>query len=89
MTSIPDSQIIQNQTTIYNDQSLAAHYSTQTKISIPKRVVAKGPTAVPEHHIFTDAEANAKLSAINKDIFEQSQKVPKPKNKKKKFFGLL
>ena len=86
MNEIQDIKTVQTQNT--NQSGLGAHYSTKTKVELPTDTVANGPETIPEVHLFNDFDANARLSAINKDIFESTQKVAKPE-KKKKFLGLF
>ena len=79
----------QQDVAVYNQsQNLNAHYTKNTKIELPKNAVAQGPQSMPEVHLFNDFDANERLSAINQDIFESTQKVTKPK-KKKKILGLF
>ena len=73
---------------IQQTQNLEAHYSTSTKVEKPKRVVVEGPDNIPQYHTYTDKEANAKLTAINNDVYESYQQTPKKKSKKK-FFGMF
>lgn len=73
---------------ISQPQNLEAHYTTSAKIEKPKHVVADGPDSIPKYHVYTDREANMKLSAIEKDIYESVEKAPK-KSKKKKFLGIF
>ena len=82
MNEIPQQPQIQPQ-----PQNLNAHYTTQAKVAKPERVVVDGPDNIPKYHIYTDREANEKLTALNNDVYISVQKAPKPK--KKKFFGLF
>ena len=84
MTDIPEIQQIPNN----NNSGLNSHYTKNVKVVLPTDTVVSGPESIPEVHLFNDFEANARLSAINKDIFESTQKVAKPE-KKKKFLGLF
>ncbi len=84
MAEIQDVKNISN-----NDMNLNSHYSKNTKIELPKNTVASAPQSIPETHLFNDFDANDRLSAINQDIFESTQKVAKPHKKKKKFLGLF
>lgn len=69
-------------------QNLNAHYTTAPKVEKPKHVVVDGPENIPTRHIYSDKEANAKLEALNNDVFVAVQKEPKPA-KKKKFLGIF
>ena len=82
MNEIPQQPQIQTQM-----QNLNAHYTTQAKVTKPERVVVSGPDNVPQYHIYSDKEANEKLTALNNDVYISVQKAPKPK--KKKFFELF
>ena len=84
MPEIQDVNTIPN-----NDMNLNSHYSKNTKIQVPKNTVVTAPQTIPETHLFNDFDANDRLSAINQDIFESTQKVAKPHKKKKKFLGLF
>ena len=72
---------------ISQTQNIEAHYSTSDKVEKPKRVVVEGPKNIPTRHIYTDKEANEKLEAINKDVYESVQSTPK--KAKKGFFGIF
>lgn len=65
-------------------QDIEAHYSTVSKVDKPKRVVVEGPNNIPVRHVYTDKEANARLAAINNDVYVSVQNTPK-KNKNKRF----
>ena len=84
MSEIQDIKTVPN-----NDMNLNSHYSKNTKIELPKNTVASAPQNIPEVHLFNDFDANDRLSAINQDIFESTQRVAKPHKKKKKFLGLF
>jgi len=73
---------------ISESQNLNAHYTTNAKIVRPSNVVASGPENIPKVHLYNDADANNRLKAINKDIFVDSQKIPR-QTKNKKFLGLF
>jgi len=73
---------------ITTTQNLNAHYTTSPKVVKPKHIVVNGPENVPQYHLYSDKEANAKLEAINYDIYEAVQRTPKKKNKKK-FLGIF
>ena len=84
MSEIQDVKPIQ-----HNDSNLNSHYSKNTKIKVPKNTVASAPETIPKVHLFNDFDANERLSAIDKDIFESTQRVAKPHKKKKKFLDLF
>ncbi len=73
---------------IQQTQNLEAYYTSSPKIEKPKHVVAEGPNSIPQYHIYTDREANQKLTALENDIYESYKKVQK-KDKKKKFLGIF
>ena len=73
---------------INQTQNLNSHYSTSSKVAKPQRVVVSGPENIPKYHLYTDKEANEKLYAIEGDIYESIQKMPKKKNKNK-FLGIF
>ena len=66
-------------TEVSNTQ-LEQHYSTNTKINNLPKTVAEGPATLPQHHIFSDRDANIKLSEINSDIYEGSKKYKENNN---------
>ena len=68
-------------------QNLKGHYTTETKINLPKHVVATPPENVPKYNVYKDSDANTRLYAINKDIYESEKKVPS--KKRKKFLGIF
>ena len=72
---------------ISETQNLNAHYTNSPKVAKPQRVVVNGPDNIPVYHIYTDAEANARLEEINNDVYEAVKRTPK-KNKKK-FLGIF
>ena len=72
---------------ISQPQNLNAHYTNETKIKRPERVVVTGPETIPTRHIYSDREANQKLEALNNDVYIAVQREPKPA--KKKFLGLF
>lgn len=72
---------------INQTENLNAHYSTSTKIVKPKHIVVEGPNNVPQHHIYTDREANIKLEELNNDVYEAVKRTPKKSDKK--FLGIF
>ena len=68
-------------------QNLNGHYTTESKVNLPKHVVVTPPENVPKYLIYKDSEANARLHAINRDIYESEKKVPQ--KKRKKFLGIF
>ena len=62
--------------------NLNAHYSTQTKVERPKYTVATPAQNLPSYHIYTDEEANRRLSALNDEINTASNRV-RPRRSKK------
>ena len=65
-----------------NLNNLNAHYSSQTKIEIPKHVVASGPNSLPGQHVYNDIDAKRRMRAINDDIYKTS-KIQKNKESRK------
>ena len=74
-----------------NLNNLNAHYSSQTKIEIPQRVVVSGPSALPGQHVYNDIDANKRMKAINDDIYQSSRSVRSSEDKKfvKVFCGIV
>ena len=68
-------------------QNLNAHYTTQSKVEKPERVVVNGPENIPKYHIYSDKEANEKLTALNNDVYISVKNTPK--KSKKKFLGIF
>ena len=54
--------------------NLNAHYSTSSKVQKPIRTVAAMPANMPHTHLFNDIDANKKMAAINKHIYNGTQK---------------
>ena len=65
-----------------NLNNLNSHYSSQTKVEIPQRVVVSGPTALSGQHVYNDIDAKKRMRAINDDIY-QSAKVQKTQENRK------
>jgi len=72
---------------VSNTQNLNAHYTNSPKVAKPKRVVVSGPNNVPTYHLYSDAEANARLETLNNDVYEAVKRTPK--KDKKKFLGIF
>ena len=68
-------------------QNLNAHYTTQAKVAKPEKVVVEGPENVPKYHLYTDREANEKLTALNNDVYISVKN--EPRQSKKKFLGIF
>ena len=66
-----------------SSQNLNAYYTTNSHISKPQHVVVQGPENIPHNYVYTDKEANEKLSVINQDIYVSTQKASVNKRKKK------
>lgn len=81
------SEIIQPQ--INPQININAHYTNEPKVKRTQRQVASAPGILPTHHIYSDREANERLSALNQDVYDSVKSVPVKNNKKKNFFGLL
>lgn len=81
-----NSDTMNNMNEIKN-QNLDAHYSSNPKVPPKERVVAQGPEDIPKYYLFNDIKANIRLGEIDKDIYEDSKKIPAKKKKKK--FGLF
>ena len=73
---------------ISQTQNLNAHYTASPKVAKPQHIVVNAPNNIPQYHIYTDREANERLSAVESDVYEAVQRTPKKKNKKK-FFGIF
>lgn len=72
---------------ISQTQNLNAHYTTVSKVKIPQHVVVEGPNNIPKRYVYTDKEANQKLTVLNNDVYESVSRVPK--KEKKKFLGIF
>lgn len=70
-------------------ENINSYYTTETKIKKPERIVVQGPTTLPKQELYTDKKADAKLKAIEQDIFSATNDVKKQNNNKKKFLGLF
>lgn len=69
---------------------IEAHYSNETKIKPPKIVAAEPPATIPRKALFSNAEADKRMQAINTDIYEGAKKE-KAKNEfdKKLYFKIF
>ena len=56
-------------------QNLNAHYTSNSKVQKPKRMVTKGPANVPENYTFNDDIANLKIKIINEDKLKLVKKI--------------
>ena len=74
-----------------NLNNLNAHYSSQTKIELPKNVVVTGPESLPGQHVYNDIDAKKRMRAINDDIYQSSKTAKNKENKKflKVFCGIV
>ena len=63
---------------VNNIQNLNSHYSTNTKVEKPERVVVTGPNSLPTVHLFNDKDAKKRLKAINQDIYVDYKKEKGP-----------
>ena len=73
---------------INNTQNLNAHYSNNSKVVRPKKVVVEAPNSIPENHLFNDISANKKMENICNDIYVETKKeVNRPENNFIKYFA--
>jgi len=72
-------------------QNLNAHYTSNSKVQKPKRMVTKGPANVPENYTFNDDIANLKIKIMNEDIYKKTkaEKSKADKNIFKIFIGII
>ena len=73
---------------ITENANLEPHYANNSKVTSKDKVVVKGPEEIPRYQLFNDAKANIRLSEIDRDIYEDSKKIPKKKDKNK-FLGIF
>lgn len=74
-----------------NLNNLNSHYTSQTKVEIPKHVVVNGPDVIPGQHVYSDIDARKRMRAINNDIYQsvKSEKAKDSKNFLKVFCGIV
>lgn len=53
---------------------IEAHYTTETKVKRPKINAAEAPAVLPQHHLFSDKDAQQRMNSINSDIYEGTKK---------------
>lgn len=57
--------------------NLDAHYTNNPKVKRPVNVAVSAPTKIPGKYTFDRNEADRRLHAINKDIYESTKKEEK------------
>ena len=58
-------------TSIYNNNNLEAHYSTNSKVQRPKITIANAPSSLPNKKMpYYDKDANKRMQAINDEIYK-------------------
>ena len=50
------------------DYNLNSHYSSNSKVNRPQRVIVTGPNDLPKVHLYNDRDATNRVKAINNDI---------------------
>lgn len=69
---------------------LEAHYTTETKVKRPNIGPAVPPEELPRQIPFSDKEANKRMAAIDKDIYEgRSKEKAKSEFNKKLYFKIF
>lgn len=56
---------------------IESHYSSETKVKRPMISAAQAPAVLPKHKLFSNKEADQKMTAINTDIYEGAKKERK------------
>lgn len=54
--------------------NLNSHYSSNLKAQRPERPIVSGPESISSYHLFNDIDANKRMSAINNDIYQSTEK---------------
>lgn len=70
-----------------NITNINPHYSSNTKATIPPKMVVAGPNALPGQHLYNDTDANNRMRQINNEITYNSKEVRK--NPAKQFWKVF